>query len=832
MPCPILLVLISNFKDAFQIPSSELTLDPNDTTSITVSFNPSMEGRCTGTLYIIANGGQVEKVQLFGTGGSALNVLEEKLDFGPVDIYFAGSRRNLNLINHDQLRSLPINFTSSTSELIVNSNQPVVLGPGEIRKVPIEFLPSWNGMRNEYLKISAPNSDQFGLVAVTFVGPELLVPVVEDIFLPPGLVTQSTYVRIPLNNISEAQIVFTVSSPHGSPIKLQLLDGNLTNSSLAIAAIQSKVYSTAAMSGIVIILAPRATALLEVGTLATSVGVFRTPLHIELTKPRKAEISVLYLNATIFDDDYLAIPNTVQLLKNFFKYPYAIPESSLAGGNAGTPSGALFVDGASHSFRFVNSLCTIYGANAGFKSQVPNQYVSLLNVSGTVAAYQLVISTPFKTDVPLTGTIPGSSSLLIPLWFDTDAYYFSQETSNYMVLGSICALDTNPSVRPGMTVCQLHGYVQELMCLEMRKGRELITFPSSEVVEKTKRFISIRNKSHLPLNWYGEMASKGQNGRPSASPFLLSEEIASLKPFQYFCIEVEFESPTPGDYQFVLPMKYNIASESQLYRNLPNVILECKTSAAKVILDQSAISLGCVQVGDECSAALLLQNSSLPSALVHFAQPTALLMSKSLISIHGKASEIISLKFQPTEFGPWQQYLEFVIGRRNIAIPIIANVGFMMLESNLVKFCKLPIDQMGIVPADITNLIDLSKVATSSYREEIMIIRNSGSLPISITEIKVNSQFVTCRLASEKSRKAEPAQKPSLDREYYNQMETDWDLPTTDESAVDLKRKINLTLWPGQSQNVAFYIYSKKQVILFQKGFVLQFCKYHLRDWL
>jgi hypothetical protein len=54
-----------------------------------------------------------------------------------------------------------------------------------------------------------------------------------------------------------------------------------------------------------------------------------------------------------------------------------------------------------------------------------------------------------------------------------------------------------------MDVCQLHGFIGELIWNQVRDGIETVQFPHTNVsVAKTCTFI-IRNKSHLVLEWGG-----------------------------------------------------------------------------------------------------------------------------------------------------------------------------------------------------------------------------------------------------------------------------------------------------------------------------------------
>ncbi|KAH6576572.1 hypothetical protein BASA60_004447, partial [Batrachochytrium salamandrivorans] len=115
----------------FYLPYTQIILAPFERKSVSVRYNGNADlGLVEDELMLLSFGSFTTFISLRVVGSVALCVLEQKLDFGPTDIYFSSVQKKLNLLNLDTIRSLVVTFTTSTHELIVNHDEEVVLAPG------------------------------------------------------------------------------------------------------------------------------------------------------------------------------------------------------------------------------------------------------------------------------------------------------------------------------------------------------------------------------------------------------------------------------------------------------------------------------------------------------------------------------------------------------------------------------------------------------------------------------------------------------------------------------------------------------------------------------
>ncbi|KAJ1342631.1 hypothetical protein BSLG_002729 [Batrachochytrium salamandrivorans] len=130
--CPVIMVINQETSSgAFHLPYTQIILAPFERKSVSVRYNGNADlGLVEDELMLLSFGSFTTFISLRVVGSVALCVLEQKLDFGPTDIYFSSVQKKLNLLNLDTIRSLVVTFTTSTHELIVNHDEEVVLAPG------------------------------------------------------------------------------------------------------------------------------------------------------------------------------------------------------------------------------------------------------------------------------------------------------------------------------------------------------------------------------------------------------------------------------------------------------------------------------------------------------------------------------------------------------------------------------------------------------------------------------------------------------------------------------------------------------------------------------
>jgi hypothetical protein len=186
--CPIMLSVSNNCKSMFTLPFVQGLLSKDDLTTISVVCTPTHSGTISTTLYLIAFGIQTFEIKMIVHCGNSLIILDRELQFGPTDIYFNGVSKNMLFKNLNKLQAAPITFKSSSNELLINRNKELILLPGETREVPVEFQSILSGNRSETVKITSPNNPTRTVEVIALSGPEISVPVFENIYFPPTII--------------------------------------------------------------------------------------------------------------------------------------------------------------------------------------------------------------------------------------------------------------------------------------------------------------------------------------------------------------------------------------------------------------------------------------------------------------------------------------------------------------------------------------------------------------------------------------------------------------------------------------------------------------------
>ena len=150
------------------------TLAPNDSCTVTVSFDPSTTGGKTGAVTVTPGNGRADPatIDLAGTGTStALSASPTSLSFGSKDIDDGATvaqtstvtntgDQNVNVSSVTKLGTDPGEFTRLTgSPDDCGANNP--LAPNEACRVRVEFDPSTVGAKSATIRVSsnAPNTD-------------------------------------------------------------------------------------------------------------------------------------------------------------------------------------------------------------------------------------------------------------------------------------------------------------------------------------------------------------------------------------------------------------------------------------------------------------------------------------------------------------------------------------------------------------------------------------------------------------------------------------------------------------------------------------------------
>ncbi|KAI9338150.1 hypothetical protein BDR26DRAFT_935284 [Obelidium mucronatum] len=284
--CPCMALVSESIPDQespFSVPFSwsQPTLLPKEKKAIKVVFTPTLDGDFKETLYIIAMGGDIYSVNLTGCGGSSIKVLENKIDMGPTDHYYSAVSRRLFLENKDLKNEVPVKFHVSSDEVEINNLNELLLRPGEVRPINVSFLSKFTGLRQETLKIIAPNAIIPPIPVVCASGPIVNIPVMEEVIFPTAITGQTASIFLPIRNISQSHAYLQLSLPQNSPFTIKLVDSE--TSTLSKNNVDLRSFETAEASGCTVTLSAHVNAVLEIVFKSSTWGTFRVPLTTSAT---------------------------------------------------------------------------------------------------------------------------------------------------------------------------------------------------------------------------------------------------------------------------------------------------------------------------------------------------------------------------------------------------------------------------------------------------------------------------------------------------------------------------------------------------------------------
>ena len=176
----LILNRITSDNNQFFRPSGIITISPGDSSTVRLSFRPSLPGPVIGTLEIASNdpSRRTVRVTLTGTGLAApeLTLRNPSVLFGEIDVG-QSSERVLVVVNTGSL-ALEIDAIQGSDPTFTISpptTSPIfVIAPGDSVSIPIDFLPDKPGEHSEILTLKSNVSD----VQVTLQGTGITPPVV------------------------------------------------------------------------------------------------------------------------------------------------------------------------------------------------------------------------------------------------------------------------------------------------------------------------------------------------------------------------------------------------------------------------------------------------------------------------------------------------------------------------------------------------------------------------------------------------------------------------------------------------------------------------------
>ncbi|KNC96380.1 uncharacterized protein SPPG_08279 [Spizellomyces punctatus DAOM BR117] len=817
--CPIVMLTTPSASSSmFQISPTQTVLMPKERKLFQIKFCPTMEGVLLDQLLLVAFGGEVYRIRLDAVCGEALHILDTKLDFGPTDIYYNAVVKRVTLKNRDK-KPLPVSFEASTDELKLNKDVPIVLAPYEEKRVEVEFLSSITGSRQESLTFQAPHTLPHPIEILAFSGPAIWVPVMENIIFPSTPTFQGVCVQIPLVNLTNALSQCLITVPVSSPFNLRLVDPEFANRKPASGGIliEAKSYEGPDCIGMSLTIGARLTAVIEVEFLSTTWGSFKTPLSISMVKPRKWLVTTMMLNAIAVNELYLSREKPTDFLRRFLANPSAEPATGLlVKRNTDARSDSGTATKTSEIFELDPPLQTVFGAHLSGRFEDVCEFVTITNITSVTQRYHIVLSEHFYTDMPLDGELEGMASIEILLRLDTAFFdeIAAPEALHHLVIGSITIFDENEK-KLGMVSSALHGIMGDLVSFECRESVDTIKYPSLKVMEKFTRRFLLRNRAPFEVVWDGRLISVGQQGVglqadglpmivPTSSnaaewcPFSLSVPRVSLKPFEFYTVDITFQATSSGEYRAKLFMEYvdpvtHVVNAEHLRgktkRSLRQLLFYCSVGNRDLAHNPEILTHGDTPIGESQSCSLTLINNQPLNMQLALGATSPFRLLDTWASLGKQSKWELPVFFEPVKSKAYSDLITLCFGGVTRTLSVLGTGGRSGLESNLAQPIRTDYlepmvnddgDEQPIMPS-ASNIIRFGFVELGHPKNKIFVLTNTGTFDYVVKNITLSEdQCLTWKFLEDSggdnssSAQSEPWS-ANFGSEKLDDIENDWD---------------------------------------------------------
>ncbi|KAJ3172958.1 hypothetical protein HDU88_004416 [Geranomyces variabilis] len=768
--CPIVMLVVPSATSAmFHIYPTQTILNPKEKKTFQIRFEPTADGDIRDHLLVVAFGGEVSKIKLAGTSGQALRILDSKLDFGPTDIYYNAVVKRISVKNRDKT-PMPVTFVSSTRELIVNDGRPVILQPLEERKLNVSFLSAFTGARQESMVFHAPHTTPMPIDVLAFSGPTAWFPVYEHAVLPTALVGSVVFTQMPLVNLSSGTVQCVVTIPMGSPFTVKIAEAETANRKSPALQVDVRPFEGPGAVGVMVTIGPRLTAVVRIEFVSSTWGTFKAPLTVQMLKPRKWPVAVVQLGAIAVNEIYLARERPVEFLRKFVVNPVSEAATGAPPKKAVDPAAAAESIKTSEIFELDPPVQVIFGQHLSGRFEDICESVTLTNLTSVSQKYHIAISEHFYTDVPLSGEVEGLSTLDILVRLDTSFMdgYNDPEARHRVLLGALTVFD-NDERKLGMVSSGLHGIFGDLLSFEARDGTTSVQYPPLKVMEKHTRKFFVRNRSPFDVVWEGRMSSIGQAGMglqadglpmivPTGSstsewcPFSLSLPRISLKPFEFYTLEVTFQATSSGEYrsklfmEYLDPVMHFVNSEhmrGKAKRAMRQLIFSCSVGNEDTTSMPDVLIHGDVEIGDSVKRSLTVINNQPLSTQIAVMVPAPFRTAKTDFELKISSKIDLPTIFEPTQSKTYSELVVMSFAGKTRTVPVIGTGGRSGLASNLATPLRLetPAEPLSAdaLPAQ-ENLIDFGYVEIGRPKDNLFIITNSGSFDYTIKSIILSDE--------------------------------------------------------------------------------------------
>jgi hypothetical protein len=736
--CSIVLVIKqSKNSSTFQVPFSQIVLPANQAKLITISATPDQEGEYNEKLIVVAAGGQLIQIDLKVACGQSVTILETFLNVGYTDIFFDSVKKRINLKNNSKTAKVPVTFEVSSTDLIINNGELLVLEPDEERAVEVRFLSCMSGEREELITVRAPNMHPWNIKVTAISGPPVRVPVWDDLFLPAAYVGQSPHVQFPvINTLLEAASVF-IHYPSGAPIKLECLPLNFSNSHDE--ELSAKPFSQDKWDGIKLIIPARTTVTVELAFKYVRKGHLKVPLKFLQLKPYKELLTTINILGNALNSAILATEMTSgQTMLQYHRYPLLLPMTNIL--EFKNPETAIKKND-SDVFQITPAQKTVFGSTSQFRTTDSLDIINLINVTTETQRYRIMLSNVFSTDISLEGELPGKAMLDIPIRFDP-LIVRNLENQEFTAFGSITVFDGNFK-NPGFVAAQIVGIAGELICMEVRESHDRIKFPSINQGETTTREMLVRNKSlksldyEIKIEWDPDNIPKDHK---IPNPLKINKMSGTLKPFEATFLKLSAAGLDLGEWfpRFLLnyrnPNYFEGQGNTQI-KTAGRFTCHVTVGVPEMVAMTNCIDFGDTPIGTSEMQTLDFTNNSAIKATSWIEFPEDVNRHNTIFVVPEKSVNCISLHFRPSIPRNLQYQLTMNAGTSTQTISLIGSSGYYSLavENVVLKVTDDLTSLTDFEPLEehIYNLGDLS---FSSVSNKMLKLRNVGTMDVLLAE--------------------------------------------------------------------------------------------------
>ena len=703
-------------EGSFSIHPKQRYIPANETKDAEITFRPVTLGNAFAVVYISCMGSEKYKVNLSGSGGDSLEILEDKIDFGPTEVgldsFFT---KVIHIHNRDRYQKTPIRISWTAKEIDIDVEKTRILEPNEKLEVSVIFTPERSGHWTDTMTVSAANCNPIDINLVSFVGPFLALLSSPEIHLSSTMPGKKSAVSIPLVNYLDTQIEANIFFPPDTPFSFAI--NPLENNSSDNFDMTMVVFNDNEASGLTLSLGGGLTVEVTISFESPVSGIFRAPFTICLLKPYSIEYPAYEINALCFDDDFY-FDKPVTELQKIVESPAKVDIKTKLGfadmEKMDKVSKAVYTDYMKIEPEIV-FLCTSRdGKTSGA--------CKLINLTDSRRHYKLILSKPFLLSCAMEGYLDAEDTLILTLSMS------GSKSSSKMYYGMLTVVDVDENVVHSVEIKGVNGHV---INLDLPSKGNSVLFPRVAPRKKLEKKVYLENMSSYPVPW--DIRPCSTKAAKTGVPFKLSSSTGELRPFQKQVITVGFESAVKGEYlgEYVLSYRHPLLESDEWFTHC-EFKCEAVVGSAELVLFPKSIDFGNVFVGHTAKQYLNVTNPSSQEAELTIIIPKKFETSAKELLIPANSQHRIDLFFCPLGISPVAGFISILHSEETFNIPIAGKGGTIDVHTE--KFGPLPYgNSLGCpIASKMPVGCDKGVVATNNsvYFEEV--ITNRGSSKFSI----------------------------------------------------------------------------------------------------